>query len=258
SGVMGRIIVHIGAPKCGSTYLQRVFLKNQRALRRAGVNYPHCGPGHPGNGAQIDHITGPWLQANMAGFHTLVLSHENLFALPPKGRRLAHLAQKYNLAFHVVAFLRPFAGWLAADYSQTVRQAVAGQGTPPPGFDHFIDLRRAKITPTCFLRDWGGLPGAQLTVAAKADMQTTMIHHVPQLAPMDWTIPRWRANPSLPLDNAKKAARALRAGHRDMAKRLITQRLPDRAGRKTPYNNHIAMAFEAERYAIFKTYGVAL
>ena len=48
-----RIILHFGAPKAGSTFLQRVLLQNTDRLAAAGVAYPHDGSGHPGNAEAI-------------------------------------------------------------------------------------------------------------------------------------------------------------------------------------------------------------
>jgi len=38
-----RAVVHVGAPKTGSTYLQAVLWRNRAALRAAGVLYPAFG-----------------------------------------------------------------------------------------------------------------------------------------------------------------------------------------------------------------------
>ena len=47
-----RILLHIGSPKCGSTYLQRALLQNRDRLAAHGIRYPHDGGEHPGNAAQ--------------------------------------------------------------------------------------------------------------------------------------------------------------------------------------------------------------
>ena len=38
-GTLGDRVIHIGAPKCGSTALQSAFYRNREALRLEGVTY---------------------------------------------------------------------------------------------------------------------------------------------------------------------------------------------------------------------------
>ena len=48
-----KVILHIGAPKCGSTYLQKVMLKNQENLISKGFYYPTPPGEHPGNASDL-------------------------------------------------------------------------------------------------------------------------------------------------------------------------------------------------------------
>lgn len=86
-----RVIVHVGLPKTGTTYLQRVLARNRQPLREADVLYPGPGPDHffaaqdlldrPFKGHRDPRVAGAWsaitTQARGAT-PTVVISHELL------------------------------------------------------------------------------------------------------------------------------------------------------------------------------------
>ncbi len=209
---MSRILLHIGAPKCGSTFLQRVLLKNQARLRSAGVDYPHIGAGHPGNGLMLPGLTAPWLEGRLQAAHTIIFSHELLFAVAADGRKLARIAQRLNVQVQVIAFLRPFEELLFGDYSQTVKQALpeiaARRATVPP-FEHFVQARRSRIQPARFLEDWQSLfMDIPLHAAPHTEIRPIMEAYVPALAQADWSLPKWRTNPSLRIEDCEALVEA--------------------------------------------------
>jgi len=86
-----RVIVHVGLPKTGTTFLQRVLARNRQALHAAGVLYPGPGSDHffaaqdlldrPFKGHRDPRVEGAWLtltgQARGIA-STVVISHELL------------------------------------------------------------------------------------------------------------------------------------------------------------------------------------
>lgn len=221
---MNRVIVHIGAPKCGSTYLQRVLLKNKKSLANKGIYYPHLGPGHPGNGSTIDHITQPWLTQKFREFHTIVFSHEDLFALPKKGLRLHHLSRTMGFQFQIVAFFRAFPDVLFADYSQTLRQNFETFCQIKTAFDgrsfhDFARHRRTKIMPAIFLRDWQKLsPRKPLMLNHPEKIKSCFIGLLGDVPGVDWDVPSWRCNPSIPLSTCLDIAQDINSGRINSAR----------------------------------------
>ena len=103
-----RAIVHIGSPKCGSTYLQRVCLQNGGVFSAHGFAYPPAPGPHPGNGAELLSMTGEGIAAAFApGVHTLIYSHENLFWRGGNAGEVAGAFSKAAVSVRVVAFLPP-------------------------------------------------------------------------------------------------------------------------------------------------------
>lgn len=87
----GRVFVHIGLPKTGTTYLQRLLARNRRRLEESGVLYPGPGADHflaaqdllgrPFKGHPDPRIDGAWsrlVEGVREGRGSVVLSHELL------------------------------------------------------------------------------------------------------------------------------------------------------------------------------------
>ncbi|MEO0358162.1 MAG: hypothetical protein AAF386_07680 [Pseudomonadota bacterium] len=254
------IILHIGAPKCGSTYLQRVMLRNQAWLRDKGVNYPHRGQGHPGNADQIDRIGPAWIDANLGGFETLILSHENLFSCAARGRRLANLCYAQDISLKIIAFLRPFQDWLAADYSQALRQHLIDPETQakPPAFATFVRRRRAKIRPTAFLENWQSLvPDHPITVAHHTDVRRVFCGLCTPLVQADWAVPKWQTNTSLPLVQSIRLEHELARGAAPSIE-LERRTLASVDTGAAPFAAQINAVFKSEAQAAKTTFGVSL
>ncbi|MGB0798420.1 MAG: hypothetical protein ACPGRD_03775 [Planktomarina sp.] len=262
-----RIILHIGAPKCGSTYLQRVMLKNQRHLRAEGINYPHKGVGHPGNGVDIDQLTTPWIIGAFQNAHTVVVSHETLFALPTMGIRLRNLCRNHDIELQIVAFFRRFSDVLFADYSQTLKQGFndfcqAGQAFDGLDFLGFAKGRLAKVAPDLFLRDWQShTPTTRLILARHTEIRQTL-ERLLDIKTLDWSLPKWRANPSLRMCDCVEITRTINKGDIDRAEgqyrdAFANAQLPD-TGRTTARAQYVETLFAPRRMALARDFGVHL
>ncbi|WP_412509604.1 hypothetical protein, partial [Roseovarius sp. SYSU LYC5161] len=176
-----RIILHVGAPKCGSTYLQRCLLQSRETLAAAGIAYPHPGTGHPGNGADIRDWDAGRLAALFApGIHTAVISHEDLLNATKRGAPLVRLAGEAGITLEVLAFLRPFRDFIYGSYSQQMKQhfetwLAAGQAYDGQDFDAFCAAWAARYRPAGKLASWAGMaaPG-RFTLAPHDALRPTV------------------------------------------------------------------------------------
>ena len=108
---MAKLILHVGAHKTGTTYLQRMFDRNRARLRAAGLIYPDIGPNDAHHA-----LAAPWIDVDVPeGFYgkegpdglwrqlvethadqdgTVILSAENFSRARPRRVDMAELAQK--------------------------------------------------------------------------------------------------------------------------------------------------------------------
>ena len=211
-----RILLHIGSPKCGSTYLQQVMLKNDRLLAANGVRYPHDGSRHPGNAAEIDKLSA----AQLEGFfkddtHTVILSHEDLFAVAGRGKTLADLAGQAGIEVQVLAFLRPFSEFIFGDYSQFMKQHfdVWLKNRKPyggRGFEQFAVDRCRNLSPVGYFKAWNRLfPEPGLILASHRDIRKVIEAQIGALEGMVWEVPRDSTNPSLRMEDCDRLAAGL-------------------------------------------------
>ncbi len=137
-----RIVVHIGATKTGSTYIQHFLEKNRPALLRAGVWFPEIGlywqSTRPHK--QAGHSKFSWAAVNnhpglrehieaglalMKGkVHTIVLSSEAFF-LHEYAHRIAEYFSGYSV--EMVAYLRRQDEWANAQYCEFVAGGAVGR-----------------------------------------------------------------------------------------------------------------------------------
>ncbi|MGV6839760.1 MAG: hypothetical protein ACWA40_06165 [Planktomarina sp.] len=189
------LFLHIGAPKCGSTYIQRTALKNQKTLRENGINYPHNGLGHPGNAAQIDQMTTRWVEQNLQNFDALLLSHEDLFADAGKANKLRNVSEKLNINIHIICVIRPLSTWLSSDFSQSVRQSKWSEGNNLRSFIRFAVQRENSLKPAEFIQDWQmTFPRAEMHLVPLTKISERFSKLHPGFARMDWDLPKWRRN----------------------------------------------------------------
>lgn len=228
------------------------MLKNQKRMREFGINYPHAGKGHPGNGADLNILTRSWINRHTERYHTLILSHEDLFALPYNGIRL----QNMDICVQVVAFVRPFSDWLVADFSQTLKQYLNGTlQTLPNNFQSFVRAREAKIIPSQFLSDWQDLfPRVPLNVDHHRNIKRSMIRFAPALDKIDWKIPDWRCNRSMTIEQSMDVHRAIQLNDLEQANRIATLRYKSTNGHPPLNSAH----FEAEEAALRDTWNLDL
>ncbi len=215
-----RILLHVGSPKCGSTYLQQVLLQNADILEAHGIRYPHEHgetPGHPGNAAELDRIDRAGLEAMFAGdMHTVVLSHEDLYSKARMADPLAELTRKDGTLVQVLAFLRPFSEFLYGDYSQFMKQhfeTFLAERNPYGGmdFDAFIDRRVRNLKPAMFLANWQKrFTETALQVNGHRAIRPVMERQLGADLPLDWEVPHHHTNPSLRMADCDRIAAAMR------------------------------------------------
>ncbi|MGI9622430.1 MAG: hypothetical protein ACR2PK_06295 [Acidimicrobiales bacterium] len=133
-----RVVLHIGAPKTGTTYLQSMLWRNRRALARQGVHLPGI--------RQFDHYQAgravlewqrapsnpypPWegafdelvAEIRRSGAHTGIISSEDLVrAAPAQVERT--FARLDGCTVDVVYGTRSFAGQLTSQWQESVKNA---------------------------------------------------------------------------------------------------------------------------------------
>lgn len=260
----GQIILHIGAPKCGSTYIQRVFLQNHQHLKDHAIYYPHTNHSHPGNGANLREITMPWVARFTENEGTLLLSHEDLFSNPKSASRLKTIADKMGTPITVVVFLRPLNELLYADFSQNLKQTFAsaeGRKSYLQGrnFKQFCRSRWHKIKITQYLNDWKtALPHARLVVCASTEIKHVFCQLNTGFDAIDWVVPKWRSNPSIPFHHCVKISKLLRNDQFAQARKVLTEpQTQSHVSQARPnYDHWINRLFETEIRSIKKNYGL--
>lgn len=263
-----RIILHVGSPKCGSTFLQQAMLRNAARLERAGIRYPHDGGGHPGNAADLASLDRATLEAWFAGgIHTLVLSHEDLYGLPKRGEALARLVAEDGTEVQIVAFLRPFSEFMFGDYSQFMKQhfeTFLAERTPYGGrdFEAFTARRVKTLTPAAFLRGWQRMfPARPLMLEPHSRIRPVFETLLPDHDPLDWKVPAGQTNPSLRMEDCDRLAAAIRdpaipaTEVRQMFRDAFHRVAEPDAGRSAARRDWIETRFAPQNAALMKEFG---
>lgn len=135
SSTVPRVVLHVGLPKTGTTYLQGLLAEHRDELRAAGVLYPFLRPGamfrgaveirgsHAKFGLSAAEVAGTWeaLCARARDFAgTTVLSHEVLAGATPSEVRRA-LAPLAGLEVHVVVTARDLGRQTTAHWQEEVK-----------------------------------------------------------------------------------------------------------------------------------------
>lgn len=213
-----RILLHVGSPKCGSTFLQQTLLRNRRALAAHGIHYPHDGGEHPGNAAKIHLLD----RCTYDGFfeddkHTVILSHEDLYSMARRGSTLAEFARADGAEVHILAFLRPFSEFVFGDYSQFMKQffeSFLAARAPYQGqnFRDFALRRVEKLQPATFLKNWCKCfgPNAAITVDSHRKIRPILSDILGPGLELDWDMPKHLTNPSLRMIDCDRIARMMR------------------------------------------------
>lgn len=164
-----RVVLHVGLPKSGTTYLQGLLAPNRDRLRAAGILYPFLRPGaqfhgaveirgsHDKFGLSAADVAGTWaaLCARARDFQgTTIISHEVLAGASPEQVRAA-LEPLAGLDVHVVVTARDLgrqavahwqeevklgATYSFADFERTQLRADTGPGDARPHFWHAQDF----------------------------------------------------------------------------------------------------------------------
>ncbi len=179
-----RVYVHIGLPKTGTTYLQRLLARNRRRLERSGVRYPGPGADHffaaqdvlsrPFKGHHDSRIEGAW-PALVSAVHnapgSVILAHELLATARGSviQRLVSDLAPRHVT---VVATVRDLVRQVPAVWQEDVKNGSRRS------FDEF--LARVEKTATSetrlskpfwkfqdgpgILAEWSSVPGVEIVV----------------------------------------------------------------------------------------------
>ncbi len=211
-----QLILHVGSPKCGSTYLQRVMLANRARLEAEGIVYPDPGGRHPGNGLRVAGMSSEDMDRMFGNAHTVILSHEDLISMGPKMGHLPAACAAANAALKVVVFLRPFSEFIYGDYSQFMKQHFdrwldEGQAYDGQSFEEFAVARRSQITPLGWLKAWQRTTEEPLAIAHHRQIRETLETLIGAV-PIEWEIERSSANPSLRVADCEDIAHAIGAG----------------------------------------------
>ena len=181
----GRVVLHVGLPKTGTTWLQRLVDQHRDVLREAGLHYPNLGPGAHFRGAlevrgsqdffgiTADDVAGSWerlcAQAREFGAETggtTLLSHEVLAGASPEEVARA-LEPLEGLEVHVAVTARDLGRLVTAQWQERVKlgdvrsfadwQAAQVAGPWRPGEDRAPFWHR--VDPADTLARWtAGLP----------------------------------------------------------------------------------------------------
>lgn len=213
---MREIILHIGAPKSGSTFLQRALLQNRARLAEAGIAYPHDGGKHPGNARHIAELDAATFEALFdGGAHTVFLSHEDLFALEKEAKSLSRLARVAGVRLRKLVFLRPWSAFCFGDYSQHMKQnfeVYLASRAPFDGktFEEMAAARAERVDAVEFFLRWARVvPIPPLTIA-RHDRIPETVEAMLGVTGLDWQVPRDRVNPSLRMVDCEAIAAMMR------------------------------------------------
>ncbi|WP_226662002.1 glycosyltransferase [Microbulbifer aggregans] len=176
TGEKPRVVVHIGATKTGSTYIQHFFEKNRPALLRAGVWFPEVGlfwqptrphkqAGHAGFAdAAVKSLPGlrDYIEAGLAlmegRVHTIVLSSEAFFL-----NQRAHCIAEYFSGYSVemVAYLRRQDEWANAQYCEFVAGGAVGRVDIPFGEWLERPITQRRLDYRVPLSEWSDIIGVE-------------------------------------------------------------------------------------------------
>lgn len=170
-----RIVLHIGAPKTGTTYLQAVLFQNKQRLEEHGVLVPGRGRGihgqaatgvRQGPGAQRYADWERLVTETQAWAGTAVISNE-WFAMASRRRAQAALTDLGDAEVHVVFTARDLVEQVPAAWQEMLKR---GQSASLDDFVASLDARSGRwrwsvLDPALALQRWGaGLPPERVHV----------------------------------------------------------------------------------------------
>lgn len=263
-----RIVLHIGSPKCGSTYLQRVLLQNADTLRAQGINYPPPPSTHPGNAADLAEVTAESMSAMFDGdIHSVVLSHEDLYSVAKRGQPLAKITREAGTDVQLLVFLRPFSDFVFGDYSQFMKQffeKFLKERNPYDGrdFKTFAQRRIDNMQPAKYLRNWAQLfPALPIVVESHRNIRPALEGVLQHPVGIDWTVALHDTNPSLRMQDCEDIAAAMRDREcqdddiRDMFRAAFHQTQADDPGRSEERIRWLERGFTKQNEALRTEFG---
>jgi hypothetical protein len=241
-----RVLLHVGTPKTGTSYLQDVLFRNRKVLAHAGIRYP-ADRFDAHFLAALDLMRMPWggLEAEAIGAwdrlaeqvrehrHTSVVSHEILATASRSqvGRALTSLGHDDGAEIHVVLSVRDLVRQIPAEWQENVkhRSGISYQAF----LDQIRDPERESRIATWFwgvqeipdiLDRWGhDLPPERIhliTVPPAGGAPELLWKRFSQafgLDGLDLDLEPDRANPSLGVPETALIRRINRAANRDLA-----------------------------------------
>jgi hypothetical protein len=246
--VSNRVLLHVGTPKTGTSYLQDVLFRNQPTLAAAGILYP-ADRFDAHFLAALDLMRMPWggLENQAAGqwdklaeqvrTHegTSIISHEILATASRAqvGRALASLGHQDGAEIHVVISARDLVRQIPAEWQENVKHRA---GLSYGAFlDQIQDPRREERISTWFwgvqelpeiLDRWGDdLPPERIhlvtvpPVGGPQDLLWRRFSSAFGLDGLDLTLEAERTNPSLGVPETALVRRINRAANQELEPR---------------------------------------
>jgi hypothetical protein len=241
-----RVLLHVGTPKTGTSYLQDVLFRNRKTLAAAGIRYP-ADRFDAHFLAALDLMRMPWggLEAEAIGAwdrlaeqvrehrHTSIISHEILATASRSqiGRALASLGHGEGAEVHIVLSVRDLVRQIPAEWQENVKHRSG------IGYQAFLDEirdpeREGRIASWFWgvqeipdiLDRWGhDLPPERIhlvTVPPTGGAPELLWKRFSQafgLDGIDLDLEPDRANPSLGVPETALIRRINRAANRDLA-----------------------------------------
>lgn len=218
--ITGRtLVVHIGHPKTGTSYIQDLLATNKPQLERNGIRYPDTAftlkarqddPGRGGN-CRVQLLEDSSYQKLVtSGSDHVVLSAERLFFSLADGKELfARYAPKFD-KINVLLFIRDPLEFVSSWYSQRVKR-----GDFNGSFDEFV------VTNDYFVGHLDRVEGI-IDACARFDYELTVRNYNKLTAPLDDVIEELLGLPAGTLQRPakKKINRGLTRAERHLQQRL--------------------------------------
>ncbi|SOC06457.1 hypothetical protein [Rhodobacter maris] len=263
-----RILLHVGSPKCGSTYLQQVMRQNGESLAAAGVCYPEPEGGHPGNAGALADVDAARVESWFsAGIDTVVLSHEDLFSMAKKGDALHAITARERISVQVIMFLRPFSEFMFGDYSQFMKQhfeSYLSKREPYGGmsFRDFTERRARTMKPAAYARNWNvRFDQNRIILAGHREIRRVIEGLIGPQAVANWEVHPTLTNPSLRMEDCDRIAAAMRDREipdeaiRDMLRAAYRQTADADAGKTAERVAFAEAQFAAQNELLLSEFG---
>jgi hypothetical protein len=267
------LYIHMGAPKCGSTFLQRVLAKNGAVLAAKGVIYPASPDDHPGNGLHVLNSGRKRLEQLFEKGHIVIISHEDIFS----NTHFAHTLRENvpeDIEIHLSFFLKPINEIVFGMYSQYMKQFYyeyhkKGSSYDGRGFEEIaVDLCRGfRFVPR--LHEWREAVQPEAFRVLPVKSMKAEIQRLVGEVELDWNIDSSLVNISLFTDDCERIAAHIASGSstpvsvrqmidKAMQRSLESTSRDDDPGRSPERIAWIRALSREERGALRRDFGLAL